>query len=421
MTSPISPSSPVTLKGPGSSRVSPISPIQTNVDNILTTPILRNGLPLHKPSPKNSPQNRRLDLRAEFSGRRSPLVKVTNNTSPITPKASPSTVGQFYQPNVSVSLNSCSRSDLNLSDSVLEHSKLSGQQIVNRTPVVTINHQTVTMDQERGKEAPKPRLTVESDSFSKKQQQEIFARQQLYSRAFSPFSLPNSIPTTAAGKFNKQIELTQQLMQHELGSLVDLHGRGEKEAHSQPAFPTAATQLRQPPNNIQSARQGPRQPSPRQRTLPTEILMQQNRDRLLSQQQERLLAQQRQHAATSASRDHNVHSPLFAQRQESLLHRPPTGTPNQHLQHIPYGGGVLNQIGYPIGLNPQLYKQLATDPALTQVTSASLLQSLAGYHQQLQLAAAAAGKFGPLAHLYQSNSKPSDDNKTPNQFGVIRP
>ena len=399
--------------------MSPISPIQASVDNILTTPILRNGLPLHKPSPKNSPQNRRLDLRAEFSGRRSPLVKVTNNTSPITPKASPSTVGQFYQPNVSVSLNSCSRNDLNLSDSVLEHSKLSGQQVVNRAPVVTINHQTIAIDQERGKEAPKPRLTVESDAFSKKQQQEIFARQQLYSRAFSPFSLPNSIPTTAAGKFNKQFELTQQLMQqHELGSLVDLHGRGEKESHSQPAFPTAAAaQLRQPPNNIQSARPNPRQQSPRQRTIPTELLMQQGRERL--SQQERLLAQQRQHVATSVTRDHNVHSPLFAQRQESLLHRPP-GAPNQHLQHLPYSGAMLNQIGYPIGLNPQLYKQLATDPALTQVTSAGLLQSLAGY-QQLQLAAAAAGKFGPLAHLYQTNSKPNDDAKTPNQFGVIRP
>lgn len=360
-------------------------------------------------------------MRAEFSGRRSPLVKVTNNTSPITPKASPSTVGQFYQPNVSVSLNSCSRNDINLSDSVLEHSKLSGQQIVNRTPVVTINHQTISIDHERGKEAPKPRLTVESDAFSKKQQQEIFARQQLYSRAFSPFSLPNSIPTTAAGKLNKQFELTQQLMQHDLGSLVDLHGRaGEKEVHSQPAFPTAAAQLRQQPNNLQSARQGPRQHSPRQRTIPTELIMQQGRERLLSQQQERLLAQQRQHAASSVSRDHQVHSPLFAQRQESLLHRP-SGAPNQHLQHLPYGGGMLNQIGYPIGLNPQLYKQLTTDPALTQVTSASLLQSLAGYHQQLQLAAAAAGKFGPLAHLYQSNSKPSDDSKNPNQFGVIRP
>jgi hypothetical protein len=149
-------------------------------------------------------------------------------------------------------------------------------------------------------------------------------------------------------------------------------------------------------------------------------MAQQGRERLLSQQQERLLAQQRQHAATTAARDHNVHSPLFAQRQESLLHRP-SGAPNQHLQHLPYGGGVLNQIGYPIGLNPQLYKQLASDPALTQVTSASLLQSLAGYHQQLQLAAAAAGKFGPLAHLYQSSSKPSDDTKTSNQFGVIRP
>lgn len=348
------------------------------------------------------------------------MVKVQHNTtSPITPKASPSTVGQFYQPNVSVSLTSCSKNDVNMSDSVLEHSKLAGQQLSTRTPVVTINHQTVSIDHEqRGKEAPKPRLTVESDAFSKKQQQEIFARQR-YSRAFSPFSaMPNSgVPTTVAGKLNKQLE--QQLKQHDLGSLVDLYGRGESESHSQPAFPTAA-QLRPPPATMPN-RQAPRQQSPRQRPIPTELLVQQERERILSQQQERLLAQQRQQAATSGTREHQ--GQLLAQRQESLLHRPPgTAANHQHLQHLNYGGaGMLNHIGYPIGLNPQLYKQLTSDPNLTQVTSASILQSLAGYQRQLQLAAAAAGKFGSLAHLYQTNAKQSEDPKAPNQFGVIRP
>ena len=323
-------------------------------------------------------------------------------------------------------MNSCSRNDVTLSDSVLEHSKLSNQQISSRAPVVTINHQTISMDHERHREAPKPRLTVEPDSFSKKQQQEIFARQQLYSRAFSPFSLPNNLPPGAAGKLNKQLEQQLKQQHSDLGSLVDLYGRGEKDLYGrgekdshgggggQPAFPTTA-QMRQG-GGRGSAASRQQQPSPRSRSIPTELLVQQQeRDRLLSQQQERLLAQQRQHAATSAARDHN---PLFAQRQEALLHRPPHGSNHQHLQHSPYGGaaGVL---GYPLaGLNHQLYKGL--DPA--QVTSASILQSLAGYHQQLQLAAAAAGKFGPLAHLYQTNSKPgSEEGKNTSHYGVIRP
>ena len=405
VTSPISPSSPVHLKGPGSSRVSPISP-QTKVDNVITTPLIRNGLPLHKPSPKNSPQNRRtpLEFLADFSERRSPLALKPKTTSPITPKPTPSTVGQFYQPNAP--LNSCSRSDVKLSDSVIEHSKLSAQQLHNRSPVVTINHHTISLEQEKSiEEAAKHRISVEAaDQLAKKQQQEIFARQQLFSRAFTPYQLASPIPTTINSKLTKQFELSNQVKTTDIGSLVDLYGRGAVEHRQSKGSSAPATNQRQTANTRE-----------RPPNIRTTDLLRQERDIIITQ--ERLLAQQRHNALPTREQGSGT---IFSGRQDSLLQRENFSNASSHLQHLPYGSNVLNQIPYNM-LNPQLYKQLANDPALTQVTSASILQSIAGYHHQLQLAAA-AGKLGPLAHLYQSNTPSNtENNKSSNQFGVIRP
>jgi len=268
------------------------------------------------------------------------------------------------------------------------------------------------------------------ERIAKHHQQEMLARQQLLSRAFSPYHLAGSIPTTSHSKMSRsQFELSQQFKQQDIGSLVDLYGRTgelsklEKEQRTMqrplqhPAFPThlKPTPRQASPQHHPSPRQpSPRTPTqpisqpsparPQQRTaLPPEQQAHQERERLLAQQHERLLAQQRQHAQES-----HPHYPPQHHYQTSQLH------------HLPYGG-VLNPYG--AVLNPQLYKQLAESTS-AQVTSASLLQSLAGY-QQLQLAAA-AGKLGPLAHLYRDSSKPPGNGtkatlKTPSQFGVIRP
>ena len=342
------------------------------------------------------------------------------------------------------------RGELKLSESVIEHSKLSAHQLNNslpRQPVVTINHQQVTFDQERLKEATlKQRIAVENNQraaqqqaaderITKHHQQEMLARQQLLSRAFSPYHLAGAIPTTSHSKMSRQhFELSQQFQQQDIGSLVDLYGRTgelgklEKEQRAaqvaqmqrplqHPAFPT---HLKPSPRQAspQAHHPTPRQPSPRtptqpiisqpsparpqQRTALPSDQAHQERERLLTQQHERLLAQQRQHA------------------QEMRPHYSPQHYQTAQLHHLPYGG-VLNPYG--AVLNPQLYKQLAESTS-AQVTSASLLQSLAGY-QQLQLAAA-AGKLGPLAHLYRDSSKPPGNGtkatlKTPSQFGVIRP
>eukprot|EP00116_Pleurobrachia_bachei_P000931 sb/3461193/ len=351
VTSPISPSSP--LKGPGSSRVSPISP-HTNIDNILTNaPLIRNGMPLHKPSPKNSP-----------------LVKMGNSTSPITPRASPSMPPNCHQ-----------RPDqLSLSESLLEHGKLTAGG-PHRTPVVTINHQTIAVEAD-SKDA-KARLVVqESEALSKRQQQEIFARQQLYSRAF-----PFSFPTTAAPKLNFG---QHHLKQPDLGSLVDFYGRGE----SQPAFPTQLRQHAQavaagaPQQQAQQqvtthgrasngdhghhqigggGRRGRAAPAP----AAAERLLQ---ERILNQ--ERLRVQQRQQVRAAEGGGGGRGGLFPGQVQEALLNRSSAGP--GHLQHLSYGpaGGVLNQIGYPMGINPQqLYKQLASGDPSAAVTNASILQS----------------------------------------------